>query len=340
MLRVDQDPAAVQPGCRDAAPGLERHTVGSLEHDAAIGSTHRGIGDDHSAVPDQAGIRTARTVGELAQVERAIRRCRDLDLHAGRRALDHAHRVARREDDVAVWRRDHALIFDRTAYQVYPPARTCPDAALIEDRRSARRIASEVEASGDEILIRQTERRGHQTADIDLRAGTEHDAVWVDQEYLAIRLQRTEYARRVCAHHPVQNRARSRLLDEARRLTGVDRKLLPVDDGARAAGDRQQVAAGGERDLAVDDDRSGWKRVRKWRCAACSYRERDETGLQPAAGNLSHFHPQHRSVLRRSADEASRGRVFKPVSRKHCKDLCNVYLNQGITPGFADELSG
>ena len=123
---------------------------------------------------------------------------------------------------------------------------------MIHYRSGERRITAEIHPPGEKILILEVERRCHQARDVNLRAGAEYDAVGIDQEYPAIRLQRAKYARRIDTDHAVEHRARRRLLDEARRLVGADRELLPVDDGARSIGDRQQIAPRRKRDLAVD----------------------------------------------------------------------------------------
>jgi hypothetical protein len=83
----------------------------------------------------------------------------------------------------------------------------------------------------------------------------------VDQEYLAVRLQRAQDFARVLAEDAVQDRAVGALLDEARDFARVHRKALPVDDRAGRVRNREHVPLLGERGLAGYHLRQGRRGV-------------------------------------------------------------------------------
>src|SRR5204863_3843831 len=84
-------------------------------------------------------------------------------------------------------------------------------------------------------------------------AGAEHDARRIDEEHLAVRLQRAEDRGRIDANDAVEDRARRVLLQEFGRLARADRERLPVDDGAGRVGDAESAAGRAEADGAVYD---------------------------------------------------------------------------------------
>ena len=99
-------------------------------------------------------------------------------------------------------------------------------------QRAAPRRAVEAQPAGQEVGIAEVERRGDEAADVDARSGAEDDAVRIDQEDPAVRLQPAEQERRVLADDAVQHAAARGLLHEARELVGTDREAA-VDDRAR-----------------------------------------------------------------------------------------------------------
>ena len=63
----------------------------------------------------------------------------------------------------------------------------------------------ELELAGGEVGVRDVEGGGDQAADVDARALAKHDAVRVDQEHLAVRLQLPEDRRRVGADDAIEH---------------------------------------------------------------------------------------------------------------------------------------
>ena len=57
---------------------------------------------------------------------------------------------------------------------------------------------------GHEIFVADVERRSHDTAHVHLRRGREQNAVGIDKENLAIRIDRTLNGRDIATHHTVE----------------------------------------------------------------------------------------------------------------------------------------
>src|SRR6185312_2153639 len=96
-----------------------------------------------------------------------------------------------------------------------------------------------------------------QAIDIDPRAGPEYDAVRIDEENTAVRLQRAQDLRRILSRDAIQHTARGALLNEARELARHDRELLPVENRPRRVGDEKLVARGYAGGLTSDHLHAG-----------------------------------------------------------------------------------
>ena len=160
------------------------------------------------------------------------------------------HAAPRRQQDPAVGRLDQPGVLYLGRDQDYMPTGAGADAALVAHLTGARCVAK-AQASGQKVLVTESERRHHQPGHVHLRALAKHNAVGVDQEYPAIGLQRTQDARGVGAGDPVEYRAGGVLLHKAGQLTPIDAKPLPVDDGAGAVADGKCGAVGLKRRLPV-----------------------------------------------------------------------------------------
>jgi hypothetical protein len=128
--------------------------------------------------------------------------------------------VAGRQHHLAVGRRDDAAVFHRRRDQEDLAAGRRGDRALIADLA---RVGGAVEVvfTGQEIGIRDIQAGGHQPVHIHARAGAEQHAVGINQEHLAVRLQRAEDHAGVLSGDAVQHLAVGALLDEARQLVGA-----------------------------------------------------------------------------------------------------------------------
>lgn len=100
-------------------------------------------------------------------------------------------------------------------------------------------LAAEGGFAGQRIGIAQARRAGHQAAGIDPRAIAEQDPVGIEQEYLAIGLERAVDHRAFVAGDAVQGHGSGVGLHEGDRRVLADRKIAPFDGGFGAAlGDR------------------------------------------------------------------------------------------------------
>ncbi len=141
------------------------------------------------------------------------------------------HRVAGSQADAATGRRDGAVIGDPRRDQRNEAAVCCVDGALI-CHRAASADSFEVVLSGEEVGIRDTQRRGHQAADIDLGARGEEDAAGIADEHVAVGGHAAEDRRTLAAQHPVEYDGRGTGLDEVDVGLAADVEAVPVDDGA------------------------------------------------------------------------------------------------------------
>ncbi len=82
--------------------------------------------------------------------------------------------------------------------------------------------------TGEEIGIAEVQRGSHQSADIDLCALAEQDAVRVEQPHLAVGVELAEYPAGISAQHAVERDGGSVGLDEINALVRADVEALPV----------------------------------------------------------------------------------------------------------------
>ncbi|MCZ7600561.1 MAG: hypothetical protein M5U09_26480 [Gammaproteobacteria bacterium] len=188
-----------------------------------------------------------------AEVEYAVGRRLDAEAHVLEiEALDH-HVAAGRQQDGAVVGADESRVGDVGRDQHHVAAVANPDIAAVLDRPA---VAGKAHVPGEEVGVRDVQRRGDEAGGIDHRVLPEHDAVGVDQEHLAVRQQAAEYLGRRAADHPVEHRRVGMLLDEPRHFVAADGESAPVDDGAGRVGHVERTARPvGETGLAVHDAR-------------------------------------------------------------------------------------
>src|SRR4029077_9058759 len=143
-----------------------------------------------------------------------------------------AESISGREPDRAERRRDGAAIAHAGRDQRRKAAIRRRDRSQVDDRSVGPARYLEVEAAGHEVFIPDIARRREETSCGDHRTGAEDDAVAVDDEDLAVRLERAEdLARAEAAGDAIEHdRIRVRL-DERGFLAGADVEHPPVDDG-------------------------------------------------------------------------------------------------------------
>src|SRR5580704_5924386 len=104
------------------------------------------------------------------------------------------------------------------------------DIAAVDDRGG--RGAGEAVLPGHEILVADIERARNQPADIDLRARAEQHARGIDDEDLAVGIERAVDDAGLIADDAVQRHRRTAWLVEVDGFLRADREALPIDDGA------------------------------------------------------------------------------------------------------------
>ncbi len=206
---------------------------------------------------DAAGLRR-----DLPEVGGVARRPGDVDLDAGGGAVDQADGGPRRQDGFALRGADDAFVGDVAADQIDTAASRRADFALVDDVAGAGSVVEQF-AAGEEVFVADVERAGDEAGGVDPSAGADHDAGRVHQPDLAVGAERAVDRRRV-VEHPVEHGAGGGRLGEVGGLPGLDRELVPVDDGAVAVGHRQPVAGLVEVRRAVHHHRVD--RVRLHRC--------------------------------------------------------------------------
>ena len=106
------------------------------------------------------------------------------------------------------------------------------DGPTVDDRAHAfQGVLREEVTSSHEIVVADLQCGRQQAADVDLRAGAEQDAVRVQQEDAAVRLQPAENDGGIGSHNSIQGNRVDRRLHEANAFVGRDRKTLPVENG-------------------------------------------------------------------------------------------------------------
>ena len=269
--------------CGGDAARFQHGLAGRFQHNLAVFTHHCTVGVQYAALVQQcAGHADAPALGnDLAHVDGAVRRGRQHHAQVGVAGVGQLHAVAGGQQHVAVRRRDDAAVFHVRCDQQYLPAAAGIDRTLV-DHAAGHVARMEVHLAGQEILVRQRQARRHQARHVDARIAPEQHAVRIDQEHLAVRLQRTEDLARVLPGNAVQYAAIGILLDKARDLARIDREALPVDDGIGRIGNRKQIALLVERGLAMHHLRQ--RRVGVGRAEAGGNHQRQRGAAQRRTG--------------------------------------------------------
>jgi hypothetical protein len=204
---------------------------------------------DRTAIGDQS-----------ADVENAVGRHLDFELHAVRIEAADGELLPRSEQQLAARRLDEPAVFDVRRDQHDIAAVTGADPSLVDDV-SGIRTALELQPAGKEIGVEHVQRRADESRRVDDRARSDQDACRIDQEDTAVRKQLALNPGNVGADHAVEHRARGRLLRESRDLARAHRRALPVDHCAGGVSDGEVVRAETlEARAALDNLGSGWIR--------------------------------------------------------------------------------
>ena len=132
----------------------------------------------------------------------------------------------------SLWRADGAVVGDARRDEGQIAAGRGSDLPLVGD---AAAVAAEDVIAGQEIIVADIQRRGHQSANIDAGAAAEEDAVGVDEEDLAVGGELAFDARGGGAAGAVEGDGGAVGLLEIDGCLAADVEVLPVDDGALAA---------------------------------------------------------------------------------------------------------
>ena len=235
----------------DDGIGRHRRITARLEQNAPQFVDDRLGRLDRAAGPDGPRIDADVAAHQLTDVD-GIATGSHFHLHVRTIGIHQRRGLAGGEDHAAVGGRDDAVVLDRGCDQVDRPAIERAQRAFVAD---AARVGArgEGQTSREEILVADVERGRHQPGHVDARTGPEEYAVRIDQEHLAVRLQRAKNLAGISAHDAVQHLARRRLLDEPGDFVLPDGERLPVDHRTRRVSNGQRVALVFERRAAVHD---------------------------------------------------------------------------------------
>ena len=269
-------------GGGDAAR-FQHGLAGCFQHNLAVLADHRAAGVEHAALVQQrAGHADAPALGnDLPHIDGPVGRRRQHHAQIGVGGIGQLHAVAGGQQHVAIGRRDDAAVFHVRRDQEDLPAAAGIDRSLV-DHGTGRVARIEIHLAGQEILVRQGQARRHQAGHVHARVAAEQHAVRIDQEHLAVRLQRAEDLAGVLPRNAVQYAAVGILLDKARDLARIDREALPVDDGIGRIGNRKQIALLVERGLAMHHLRQ--RRVGVGRAEAGGNHQRERGTAQRRTG--------------------------------------------------------
>ncbi len=238
-------------GAGDAAV-FQQCFAGGFQHDLAILAHHRAIGVEHATLVQQrAGHADAPALRhDLAHIHGLVRGGRQHHAQVGVGGVGQLHAVAGGQQHVTVRRGDDAAVFHVRRDQQNLPAAAGMDGSLVDD--GAGLLAGiKMHLAGQEILVRQRQARCHQARHVDPRIAAEQHAVRIDQEDLAVRLQRAKDLAGVLSRNAVEYATAGVLLEKTRDFARIDGKALPVDDGIGRVRDRKQIALLVERGLAM-----------------------------------------------------------------------------------------
>ncbi len=188
----------------DLLAGLQQYfAVFTLDH--GIRAQRAGIGDQSCIDADAPGIGD-----DLTEVARFVFGRHHLDTQVRCTGIDEFDAFAGREHHFAPGRRNDAAVRDGGAHQIYRA--TCGVDRTVVQHGAGARCFGEFQPPGQKIGVGEIQRRGDETRGIDLRAGSERDAVRIDEVNATVGLQRPEYHRGIAAGHTIQHRARCRRL--------------------------------------------------------------------------------------------------------------------------------
>ncbi len=143
----------------------------------------------------------------------------------------HDERPPRRQMDLAQPRDDGPVVGDARGDQRDEPGLRHRDGALVHHHGVVVGGALETVAAGQEILVADVAGGGEKARHVDLRVGSEHDPVGVDEPDLPIGGQPAQDLRHGVAHHAVEHDGVRRGLLEMGVLARADGEVAPLDDG-------------------------------------------------------------------------------------------------------------
>src|SRR6266481_4556639 len=124
---------------------------------------------------------------------------------------------------------DDAGVVDVVTQQGDIAALGCVDGALVDNTACVRATEGDRVAGVVKRRVVEVERGGNQAADVDLCPLTKDDAIRVDQEYLSVGVQVSEYLAAVGIEDAVDCNGGSRGLQEVDGLCRADVEALPVE---------------------------------------------------------------------------------------------------------------
>ncbi len=209
----DASTALAEPaGAHDA--GLVDHPRADLGERARAQQHLPAVGDHGTAVVDE-GLERGSRDGEAGQsVAGQVQR----------------HLLARSHRDSAELRADRAVVGHPATHQRHGATLGDADRAGVLDRSRPLQRA-EAETVGDEVVVVDVERGGHQRPHVHRGRLAEHHAVAIDQEDLAVGVQAALNLAARSARHPVEDGAAGPRLLDPHLFARADRETLPVDDG-------------------------------------------------------------------------------------------------------------
>ena len=236
--------------------------------------------------------------------------------------------VGGRQADVAFLRRDAAFIDHLGADQHHVTAGGGIDLAPVDDAAAAR--AGQAETPGGKVVVRHVAGRGEDAGRADLGPGCEQHAVRIDDEDLAIGVQRAQDLRRILPQHAVQRDGGRRRLDELDAGGAADIETLPVDRRLAAGlADRQGIAALTDLRLAERHLGAAGQRVRPRAGGHDRSGQRDagqHAGQQRARGAR-----RFAAAARGFCHDDVRTKVLAPdlaVDAVHLNLLCNCWVSR------------
>jgi hypothetical protein len=205
------------------------------QHDAAlcVGAQRVGL---HQAllVDDGAEDVDAATVGhQSAQIQHLAGWYIDPHRQVGHAGIHEFDAARRGHADAAAVGLRRAAVLDPRAQQHDLAAVGRAQAALVAHGAVVAGQGFEAVAAGEEVVVVQAQRAGHQRCDIDARAMAEEDAIRVQQPDLAVAGERAEDRARVLPRHAVEHLARGTGLFEVHTGGGADGEAAPVEHRAR-----------------------------------------------------------------------------------------------------------